>query len=325
MQCIYYDGIDNVGDELNRYIWPSLFGQPQCDRRTALLGVGTLLDAAFSQRLDHFEKILVLGSGAGYGTLPVVDGRWKIYAVRGVRTCTALQLPAEMGVADAAYLLGALNWDLMRARRNDSREVIFIPHHSSLKYVDWGLICRQAGVAFLSPTAPVPVFVEKLANARHVVAEAMHGAILADIMRIPWSPFKFGQDFLDSKWFDWMEMFGLQVEVMQAPGFYDPDRCYESRGRLFHMQRSLKARLARHGLGRKKWQGIMPPGPSDGAEGRQLSELIEKIAARDGHLSDDLIFERQVERLYEKAARLASEQWNGGVTELTGSPREIFR
>lgn len=325
MKPIYYDGIENVGDELNRYIWPAVYGPVTGDDRTALLGVGTLLDRAFCERLDSFERIVVLGSGAGYGTLPVLDDRWHIYAVRGARTCEALRLAPDVAVADAAYLLGSLDWSTLRRQQKPVDDaVLFIPHHSSLKYINWEYICHQAGIEFLSPTTPVPAFLERVAQARHVIAEAMHGAILADVMRVPWTPFRYGREFLDSKWFDWMSMFGLEVEFNRWSGFYDRSYCYMEKGAWFHLQRSLKSRLAHRAIGRKKWIDVMPPGDSQGAAGAALSASLAKLGAMEGYLSHDDAFNRQVERLYLKAALLAADQWGGNVVPLVGSPRAFL-
>lgn len=76
MQVHYPVGSHNVGDELNAWLWPHLLGDV-FDEDIALLGVGTLLNEAFSRRLSSAKRILVMGTGAGYGPIPSLDDRWK--------------------------------------------------------------------------------------------------------------------------------------------------------------------------------------------------------------------------------------------------------
>ena len=67
----------------------------------------SLVSAAYSTSvyLSGPEKI-IFGTGIGYGRLPAVDNRWKIYCVRGPLTAQALGLPPDMAVTDAAALAG---------------------------------------------------------------------------------------------------------------------------------------------------------------------------------------------------------------------------
>src|SRR5690606_5251048 len=123
MKCYYYDATPNVGDELNRHLWlkvlsPDLFSD---DSRVGFLGVGTLLGEDFCKRLSDCERIVVFGTGAGYGRLPVIDSRWDIRCVRGKQTAHAIGADERLAIADAAYLLGTLDW---HSTSNDSIVVI---------------------------------------------------------------------------------------------------------------------------------------------------------------------------------------------------------
>ncbi len=55
-----------------------------------------------------------------------------------------------------------------------------------------------------------------LCGARLVVTEAMHGAILADILRKPWVAFSFGRQFAEDKLQDRVQAFGLPPESPSA-------------------------------------------------------------------------------------------------------------
>lgn len=80
------------------------------------------------------------------------------------------------------------------------------------------------GLTFLSPLLPAETFTRALYNARLVITEAMHGAILADNLRKPWLAFNFGWRFAEDKWQDWAQAFDLSVTLHRLRGFYDTSR-----------------------------------------------------------------------------------------------------
>lgn len=319
MKCYYYDATPNVGDELNRYLWrnvlaPELFAGSS---RVGLLGVGTLLGEDFCKRLSECERIVVFGTGAGYGRLPVIDSRWDIRCVRGKQTAQAIGIDERRAIADAAYLLGTLDW-----RSSSDGPTVVIPHHASLAYIDWETVCQQAGLTFLSPALPLEEFLGKLAGARLVLTEAMHGAIFADIARIPWVPFRFGPNFLERKWYDWSQMFGLSPTILKADAFYDPAFCYVEEGRAYHTKRRVKSFLARAGMGKKRWLKQIPPGQMSGAAGDKLAQFLQRLANERAYLSEEQLFKVRVAGLYEeltafsKAYGVMSKELSGPLVKL---------
>lgn len=324
MKNHYFSGIQNVGDELNRYLWPALLGDDISDESdVALLGIGTLLNEGFCQRVATSSRVLVMGTGAGYGDLPRVDERWTFYAVRGPRTCKVMGLDPSPGVADSAYLLGSLDWR-KPAGNAGVRRIGVVPHHSSLGYIDWERLCQAAGLEFVSPELPVAEFLDRLNGLDLVLAEAMHAAILADVLRVRWVPFRFGQKFHEWKWFDWGDAFQLRFEIAAPDAFYDPDRHWADRGLSFHAGRALKKGLAGAGIGPRKWGRQLAPGwPKVGVESRFVAFLRE-LAGRDGYLSEELVFQGRVEELYRRLERLGQDVLGRSVPSLTGNPRRLF-
>ncbi|MEE1923645.1 hypothetical protein V0R50_07910 [Pseudomonas sp. 148P] len=303
MKAVFAAGSANVGDELNEWIWPALLGDIQRDN-VALLGIGTLLNEHFCRRLDNAEKIMVLGTGAGYGTPPALDGRWHFHAVRGLRTAQRLGLEAHLAIADSAYLLASLDWNATAGRRDS---VVLVPHHRSLRYVDWNQVCEQAGMRFVSPLLPAPEFMSALTGARLVLTEAMHGAILADIVRVPWQGFSFGGQFNADKWHDWAEMFDLEPRIQRLSGFYDPARFSEGRPLRYHLGKIVKFHASRIGLGRSKWTRMtLPAFRMERAQERLVSEL-QALALQPGILSQDNMLQLRVDQLYERVDRLREE------------------
>lgn len=303
MKAVFAAGSANVGDELNEWIWPALIGDIHQDN-VAVLGIGTLLNRDFCQRLETAERIHVLGTGAGYGAPPTLDPRWYVHAVRGLRTARALGLDADRAVADSAYLLASLDW---RAPSQPASDTVVVPHHRSLRYVDWGRVCERAGVRFVSPLLPAADFVRALTGARLVLTEAMHGAILADIVRVPWQGFGFGGQFNREKWLDWADMFGLDPQIRPLSGFYDPALFSEGRPLRYHLGKVLKARMSQAGLGREKWKRMTLPSFRPHRAEARLARQLQALAALPGMLSADHILRQRVDQLYERVDQLRVE------------------
>jgi hypothetical protein len=317
-------GSDNVGDELNAWLWPALLGDLCVERQATLMGIGTLLNEPFCRQLSSHQEIFVMGTGAGYGPLPKLDQRWKFYAVRGPRTAAAMGLSRDHAVADAAYLLAGLEWSHIASPL--AGEVVLVPHHRSLPLLDWEAACRQAGVSFLSPLLPAEQFMSRLASARLVLAEAMHGAILADIARVPWCAFSFGKQFNNDKWLDWAEALEIDLQLNEIKGFYDPNHAQSmsySGGKDF--ARWLKVAASTFGLGKSKWKGITPPSWSVERDVAGLAATIRKLAASAGQLSSEQIFSNRAERLLDAVNALRHDL--GGVPHsgLSGASSSFFQ
>jgi succinoglycan biosynthesis protein ExoV len=74
------------------------------------------------------------------------------------------------------------------------------------------LACALAGLEYLDPHDDVQHLLERIARSRLVLAEAMHAAIVADALRIPWIPIKV-HDHIDAfKWRDWCASMELEYQ-----------------------------------------------------------------------------------------------------------------
>lgn len=321
----YPRGSDNVGDELNAWLWSALLGDIAHGDDIALLGIGTLLNEPFSCQLRGESRIAVLGTGAGYGTPPPLDERWKFYAVRGPRTARALGLSPDLAIADAAYLLAGLDWRA-GVSGGAAGEVLVVPHHRSLPLLDWQALCDRAGLTFLSPLVPAEAFMARLQAARLVLAEAMHGAILSDVARVPWRAFSFGRQFNLGKWLDWSEALGIDLEVRQIQGFYDPGFAANRAARLSkHLVRRFKAGCCARGLGKAKWCSITPPSWQLARDTARVQETLQALAAQVGQLSDATIFEQRATQLLGAVNALRDDLGASPSQGLAGSPENFFR
>ena len=195
----------NFGDELNHFLMPRLLGDMVDGRDDPLvLGIGSIL---FDHHPAHVTK-LVLGAGyGGYTAKPVIDERWKFYAVRGPRTAEALGLDRRLVAADLAVLIHRHRPPVTGKTHKRS----FIPHFQSLYRADWNSVARQADMHFIDPRWPVEQVLDAIEQSELLVAEAMHGAIVADALRTPWvalTPLDPQHQF---KWHDWAEALGMKL------------------------------------------------------------------------------------------------------------------
>jgi hypothetical protein len=196
----------NFGDELNdvllTQVFPDFFDD---DESELFLGIGSVL---FNHHPREARKI-VFGSGyAGYTPPPTVDSKWKFYCVRGPRTAQALGLEAALVAADSAILIS----DFVEPPKQKSHPVSYIPHWQSLGRSDWAGVCRLAGINFIDPRRPVMEVLEAIAASGVVVAEAMHGAIVADALRVPWIPVLPFHPSHRYKWHDWAEALDIDLK-----------------------------------------------------------------------------------------------------------------
>ena len=202
----------NFGDDLNYWLWPKLI--PECinDDKDGIhfLGIGTLLKARrIKEKLRHADKVVIFSSGCWGGNLPILGDRCHIYGVRGPRTAKALGLDESMVLGDGAYLLR----NLIPLPKTKGASIGFVPHHGSEQNVNWPAICALAGVKFISPRQPVESFLAEIADCKAVIAEAMHGAIASDALRIPWVAACFSPNFREEKWLDWAESMSLELTI----------------------------------------------------------------------------------------------------------------
>lgn len=214
MKLMYYrDERGNFGDDLNPWLWKRLLPGFLDDRDDVLFVViGTILNHAIPQAPIK----VVFGSGVGYGSLPVIDDRWRFYAVRGPLSAARLGLPAATAVTDGAALVTSAY-----RKRPRRRGVALMPHHGSIPRFDWASLCRRLGIRFLDPAMPVEKLLHELASVEVVLAEAMHAAIVADAFRVPWVALRLNEHINAFKWEDWCASIEVPYDPVTVPQLRD--------------------------------------------------------------------------------------------------------
>ena len=242
MELLYYqDPVGNFGDDLNETIWQKLLPAHVFETvNTVLMGIGSIFNersAPLSR--TRGKKVFVIGSGAGYGALPSGWNSWNILGVRGPLTAELVGKP-ELAMTDSAALLSSLPSIASVSPRANS--ILLIPHFHSITRGRWDRVAHETGMTFVDPRWPVATVMDHFSRAKLVVTEAMHGAIVADTLRIPWLPIVIAPSTLPFKWKDWTLSLGLPYE----PSAVGPSSAWEA---MFH----------RDFVRRAKMQGLVAP------------------------------------------------------------------
>ncbi len=204
----------NFGDDLNLWLWDYLLpGFREVHPEVLLVGVGTVLNPVL---LPTGTKKLVVGSGYGYGEAPnTADAaEWDVRCVRGPMTAAKLGLPAEKGITDPAALIA----DMPEFRNLPKiHKKTFIPHWESAEFGMWAAVCEPCGLTYLDPRGEAKAVIRHIAQSEMIVAESMHGAILADAFRVPWVAVSTSRSINNFKWNDWAASVGTSYQPRYVP------------------------------------------------------------------------------------------------------------
>lgn len=221
MKLFYYkrrDGSNNFGDQLNNWLWPQLLpGLFDEDETTTFIGIGTLLNQLLPERVPQAKRLIIFSTGVGYEKpLKTLDKNWKIYCVRGKLSAQRLGLSADLAITDGAILTGRL----YQPAPQKNYRFTYMPHihHATFAGEIWQRICKQIGFYYLDPRSSVDEVLSTIGQTEVLLAEAMHGAIIADTFRVPWIPIVTSPRILPFKWRDWCSSTGVNYH----PNFLSP-------------------------------------------------------------------------------------------------------
>lgn len=288
MKLFYYqDPRGNFGDDLNVWLWPKLIPHLLDEDETErFVGIGTLLN----QKLPTESKLHIFGSGVGYGQAPELSDRFIVHAVRGPQSAAALKLTADKAITDAAVLVRRFK----PADTPKRRTIGLIPAGHSLDQHDWKATCDAADIAFISCHWDVDRVLKALTECELVLCEAMHGAIVADSLRIPWIPVSLYGETLDFKWNDWLATLGMRYAPHQLSALYDDSACSTS-SKIKNRAKRLLQGMKLYGSG---WSPP-PPRPSTQREIEHVISELHRVARAKPWLSDEHLLDAHQER-YER-------------------------
>ncbi|OCP03392.1 MULTISPECIES: polysaccharide pyruvyl transferase family protein [unclassified Ensifer] len=204
----------NFGDDLNLWLWDFLLpGFRDVHEDILLVGVGTVLNRALLP--DGIRK-LVIGSGYGYGTLPDMRNaaEWDLRCVRGPLTAEKVGLPPERGIVDPAVMVADMP-EFQNLPKLHKRS--FVPHWESAIAGMWPVTCGTVGLNYIDPRGDAKSVIREIAQSEFIVAESMHGAILADAFRVPWVAVTTSDGINSFKWNDWAKTVGVAYQPRHVP------------------------------------------------------------------------------------------------------------
>jgi len=288
----------NFGDDLNRWLWPKLapglfsgfFGEGdrtsnQAD--TVFIGTGTLLNHKLGRRIAPAKKAVIFGTGAGYERpMQSVPSQWDICCVRGPLSAKQLGLPPEKAITDGGLLIAKVF-----SPSNQPSGCSFMPHiHSANDAGDrWETICEMAGMRYIDPRWPIEQVLSAIGNSERLLTEAMHGAIAADALRVPWLPVVTTPRIYRFKWQDWCASMDLFYHPYQLPAL----KSYPRWGRGL---RSGSVAL-KHWLGAALEGPVSTPYYELSGDESAIAKRLINIAKQAPSLSSEATFNRQIERL----------------------------
>ncbi len=230
MNYLYYKSKKgNFGDDLNVWLWPKIWGNLSEELKIYFLGIGSILynENPNYKKLNDDKKI-VFGSGIRPSPLYTkfkIDATWNIRFLRGPLSAQALENKYPY-ITDSAYALRQLPEFDKYLNCEKKYDISLMPYFHSEDYFDWPKICKQLGYHYISPHSEngVEFTIQEIAASRKIITEAMHGAIVADLLRVPWhrfilsTPFTEGPMVSEFKWNDWLG----SVEINQPEVTYVP-------------------------------------------------------------------------------------------------------
>lgn len=202
MNIIYFKSdIGNFGDDLNPWLWNKLLGDVSNYNKTLdFIGIGSILDS----RIKSDNKKVIFGSGVRDFNFNIND--ISNVDIRFVRGPISSKVTNTKYITDAAYALR----QLPPKSYEKKYKIAIVPYFRHYRQFNWQLFKKITGIHVIDPTQNVENVIEEINKSQNILAAAMHGAILADIYRVPWMRVKFSKHGYESaltselKWNDWI-------------------------------------------------------------------------------------------------------------------------
>lgn len=220
MELIYYKADKgNLGDDLNIWLWPKFFRNNDTEDNISFFGIGSILfnDFPLLNKIKDKRKI-VFGTGVRFSNSTMkFDDTWDIKFLRGPISSLITNNKYKY-ITDSAYAIRLTDDYKKYINTPKKYEVSLLPYFKSLRYIDWEKICEKMNFNYISPECDrgIEFTLSEIAASKFLITEAMHGAILADALRVPWHRFIFstieteGQAVSEFKWLDWTSSIDLQ-------------------------------------------------------------------------------------------------------------------
>jgi succinoglycan biosynthesis protein ExoV len=288
---LYYfkDPSGNFGDDLNPWLWSKLMPEVlDQDESEIFVGIGTLLN----NKLPVAPIKHIFGSGLGYGKTPAIDEKYVFHAVRGFFTARELALPEDLVITDGAVLVRAVSPDMAKEKVH---RFGFMPTGETIHNYDWETICHELGICYISCHMVVEEAIYAISQCETLITEAMHGAIVADAIRVPWIPVCCNENILRFKWEDWLSTMDLPYLPNRVSPLFNLEIGFDLKSRA---KNSIKRVLIKSGVWSSGW--TMPNPRNSSVEDRERTlEQFQHVTRLQAFLSSDLVIESHTNRYLE--------------------------
>lgn len=226
MKLLYYKQKKNVGDILNEWLWPQLLGPNffnDVDDKV-WIGIGSILSKnsdVISSYYNSPNKKIVFGAGVrNINEKFNINESWDIRFVRGPLSSYQVFGNTEHYITDGAYAISLLENYPTLLQSKKEYPIAFVPYFRTEEHFDFEKLGKELNIKIISPRLDPEEFLNELSKAELVIAEAMHGAIIADVLRIPWQRIKCKAHHYENpqtaefKWLDWLKSMDLDYQSL---------------------------------------------------------------------------------------------------------------
>lgn len=242
--------IQNFGDQLAQKLCDDVLTkfliEQKVDRaelKPFLFIIGSWLSHEFFREKCTGTLSFIMGAGAGYSHFPVRktmvngypievssqlkatlkdsygNGDVKFLLTRGPLTSALLGLnDSSTRFVDGGYLVRRLSAAKKYIRAEKRHQIGLMPHYSSaVNSPSLKKACQQLGWTYIDPRDGVDHCMREIAGCKLFLTEALHGAIVADALRVKWIPFKTSEDIYRLKWLDFFASIEKKYDPMLIP------------------------------------------------------------------------------------------------------------
>jgi succinoglycan biosynthesis protein ExoV len=212
---VYYSETKNFGDKFNAFLFDEIVdAEKLCDMNFTVYGVGSILSKNFG--FSNSGSIVTLGTGIRGVDFNPDQNNLQVHPIswsRGLFSQTTTKIEA---IADGAYafMLHPTYKQLLEAKKKPTYKLGIIPHYSSLSIFPWHKLASNT-IQIISPLDDFQEVCNNILNCETVLCEAMHGAVFADMLRVPWVRLDFISKYYEDpkisylKWLDFYSGIGL--------------------------------------------------------------------------------------------------------------------
>lgn len=244
----------NFGDDLNPYIFNYFFKDLFEDQNTKNIdfyGIGTIIGSQgiLSKEVDSDVKNVFFGSGVRNLSMKYNSDNWDIRFVRGPISSNILGLKNEKYITDSAYAYALMPEYQKILEEKKKYKFSFMPHLSHTQNIDWNKIGQKLDIHIISPHQEASKSLKEISQTEYLIGGAMHGAIMADVLRVPFVRLRMeainSEDFLtsDMKWLDWLSSVNMNDSSVYVKNIYLNNNGLKNKVRYIFFMKELESKL----------------------------------------------------------------------------------